>query len=49
MFLLMTPVELILFYLQDEEEFPDLSLASVNPSKAQRHLSIPGIQVILLE
>ncbi|KAK3514674.1 hypothetical protein QTP70_021583 [Hemibagrus guttatus] len=29
---------------EDEEEFPDLSLASVNPSKAQRHLSISGIQ-----
>ncbi|XP_060739274.1 selenocysteine insertion sequence-binding protein 2-like isoform X1 [Tachysurus vachellii] len=29
---------------EDEEEFPDLSLLSVNPSKAQRQLSIPGVQ-----
>ncbi|XP_026787274.3 selenocysteine insertion sequence-binding protein 2 isoform X1 [Pangasianodon hypophthalmus] len=29
---------------EDEEEFPDLSFASVNPNKGQRHFSNPGIQ-----
>ncbi|TSM85965.1 Selenocysteine insertion sequence-binding protein 2 [Bagarius yarrelli] len=29
---------------EDEEEFPDLSLACVNPIKAQRHLTVPGKQ-----